>query len=90
MTIVFFLPVTLVHQVWNLILQLKRRCGTYMHVERDIIHVYRFDSTLQDYSFVGDCLNPLEKFLQAQPASPTFTDDELLTSLGLSRKPYFT
>lgn len=69
------------------ILQLKRRCGTYMHVERDIIHVYRFDSTLQDYSFVGDCLNPLEDFLQAQPASPTFTDDELLTSLGLSRKP---
>ena len=68
-------------------LQLKRRCGTYMHVEKDTIHVYRFDKKVQDYVFVGDCVNPLDEILRSKPTVPVYTDDELLTSLGLDRKP---
>ena len=58
-----------------------------MHVEKDTIHVYRFDKKVQDYVFVGDCVNPLDEILQSKPTVPVYTDDELLTSLGLDRKP---
>lgn len=68
-------------------LQLKRRCGTYMEMDEDIIHVYRFDKDIQDYSFTGDCINPLNEILQSKLATPFYTDDELITSLGLNRKP---
>ena len=68
-------------------LQLKRRCGTYMEIAGDIIHVYRFDKNIQDYSFIGDCINPLNEILQEKSTTTFYTDDELITSLGLDRKP---
>lgn len=68
-------------------LQLKRRLGTYIIIEKDTLHVYRYNSTKQDYVFVCDCVNPLEQLLQTQKKNHVYTDDEFISALGLNRKP---
>lgn len=84
-----------IEQFYNLIcptgleplLQLKRRCGTYIHIDGDTLHTYRYDSSKEDYVFVSDCINPLNELLQTKKNTTCYTDDELLSSLGLKRKP---
>lgn len=67
--------------------QIKRRCGIYMKMDKNEIHVYKYDSNIKDYVFIGDCENPLKKILMNTSNSKQYTGDELILSLGLNKIP---
>lgn len=67
--------------------QLKRRCGIYLKMDKNVIHVYKYDSENKDYIFAGDCENPLKEILKNKITNKEYTDDELISSLGLNKMP---
>lgn len=67
--------------------QLKRRCGIYLKMDKNVIHVYKYDSENKDYIFVGDCENPLKEILKNKITNKEYTGDELILSLGLNKIP---
>lgn len=68
------------------ILQLKRRCTTYIMMGKDSLHVYYFDSETKDYKYIEQCTNPLCNLVNNSNALKNVSNDELIKSLGLEKK----